>query len=59
MWQSNKKSNKIEFGRPPTAKEEHQELKKSQKGKANLTNTELLQRIEALEKVVEELTNTK
>lgn len=56
-WNATKQGNKITFGRPPTAREALEQVRSEQAGKASLSNTELLKRIEALEKVVLENTN--
>lgn len=55
-WNATKQGNKVQFGRPKTAREELESLRNEQAGK-QLSNQELLKRIEALEKVV--LDNTK
>jgi hypothetical protein len=51
MWNTTKQGNKIQFGRPKTAREELELLRNEQAGK-QLSNQELLKRIESLEKVV-------
>jgi hypothetical protein len=59
-WNGSKQANgKISFGRPPTPREELEAVWSEQAGKASLSTAELTKRMKALEKVVEQLLNTK
>jgi hypothetical protein len=51
MWKGEKKNGKLQFGRSLTPKEEMKNIIQSQQGK-NISNADLLKRIEALEKAV-------
>jgi hypothetical protein len=59
MWQATKQNGKIAFGRPPTPREELEAVRAEQAGKTSLSTAELTKRMKALEKVVEQLSNTK